>query len=118
MQGTLHLEVARPRPSLAVEHPLERRVLSILSIILVLLVASYLYFVTASILHVMARAEADAQSQQIESDIGSLEEQYFALSQSVSPQEAQTLGLAPVEGTSYVYRPGNAAVGNSSTDQI
>ncbi len=113
LQGTLHLEVARPRAGLATEHPFERRALSILSVVLAVLVGAYLYFVAASILNVMARSEATRQSAAIESSIGSLEQRYLALSQEVSPQAGQALGLAPVAETSYVYRPGNAATAGS-----
>ena len=38
LQGTLQLEVARPRAGLATEHPYERHALSILSIALVIFV--------------------------------------------------------------------------------
>jgi len=109
LQGTLHLEVSRPRPSLAVEHPFERRARLILLIALAFVVVAYLYFVSASILHVIARTEAVHETASIEATIGSLEQQYFALSQEVSPQEASTLGLSPVDTTSYVYRPGDVA---------
>ena len=110
LQGALHLEVSRPRAGLAMEHSLETRARSVLFIFLVLLVAGYLYFVTASIFNVMARTEAIRQTQEIESSIGSLEQRYLALSQAVSPQTGIALGLAPISNTSYVYRSGNAAV--------
>ncbi len=118
LQGTLHFEVSRPRAGLAVEHPYERRAFSILLIALAILVAAYLYFVTASVLHVMARTEAVNQAQAIAASIGGLEKQYLALSQSVSPQEAPALGLAPISNVSYVYRPGNEAVRNVDSNTI
>lgn len=110
LQGTLHLEVSRPRVGLAVAHPYEGRALTFLSIALVVLVVGYLYFVTASIFNVIARSEALRQTDEIESSIGSLEQRYLALSQEVSPQTGMALGLSPISNTSYVYRPGNAAM--------
>ncbi len=109
LQGTLQLEVSRKRHGLAVEHPYERRALSLLFIMLAVLFVGYLYFVTSSILHVMGRTEAVREIQKIESTIGQLEKNYLALSQSVSPEAARALGLAPIEETSYVHRLGNAA---------
>lgn len=118
LQGTLHLEVARPRPSLATEHPLERRALSILFITLIALVLGYLYFVSASIFNVMARTEAAHQTDAIQSSISQLEAKYLALSVGVSPQAGAKLGLAPIANTSYVYRPGNAALASAKVGAI
>ncbi len=118
LQGNLHLEVSRPRASLAQEHPMERRALSILWIVFVLLILGYLYFVAASIFNVMGRTEALRQSQTIGSSIGTLEQRYLALSQDVSPESGIALGLAPIAATSYVYRPGNAALGKVASDKI
>ena len=118
LQGTLHFEVARPRAGLAVEHPFEGRARSILLLTLALRVAGDLYFVAASIRNVMARSEAIAQAQTIESSIGSLEERYFSLSQSVTPQEGTAMGFTPVSKTSYVYRPGNAAAAPINSNEI
>ena len=109
LQGTLQLEAMRPRASLAMEHAYERHALSILLIALALLIAGYLYFVTASILHVMARSEALRQTDKIESSIGELEQRYLALAHEVSPGTGLALGLAPVSDVSYVHREGNAA---------
>jgi hypothetical protein len=118
LQGTLHFEVARPRAHLSIEHPWEPRARSILSIVLATLVAGYLYFVAASILHVMARTEALGEMQTIQSGMASLEQQYFALSQGVTPQEGAALGFSPVSKTSYVFRPGNAAKAGSKANEI
>ncbi len=103
---------------LASEHPYERRALSILLLTLALLVAGYLYFVTASVLQTMARREATSQIASIKSSTGTLQEKYFALSQHVSPSAAEALGLAPITKTSYVYRHGNAALRVVATNQI
>lgn len=118
LQGTLHFEVGRPRSTLAIEHPWEPRALSILSIALIVLVTAYLYFVAASILHVIARKEAIADMQTLQSSIGGLEQHYFALSQGITSKEGAHLGLSPVSKTSYVYRSGNAALAHISSNEI
>ncbi|RJQ34679.1 hypothetical protein C4568_01995, partial [Candidatus Parcubacteria bacterium] len=118
LQGTLHLEVAKPRTGLAVEHPYERHALSILSILAVLLIGAYLFFVMSSVFHVMARSDALAEIRAIEGSIGGMEEEYLALAEEVSPMRAAELGLAPVADTAYVYRPGNTAVATTRAQEI
>ena len=118
LQGSLQFEVARPRTGLALEHPYERHALSILGILLVALVAAYLYFVASSVLNVIARADAMAQIRDIQSSIGSIEQQYLALSQEVNPERASELGLTPVSKTAYVYRAGNTAVATTQVHEI
>jgi hypothetical protein len=118
LQGTLQLEASKPRAGLAREHPLERRIFSILLIALAVFIAGYLYFVTASILHVMATSEAMHEAGDIQSSISAMEGRYLALSQTISPNDAGSLGLAPVSHTSYVYRPGNEAARNVSQSAI
>lgn len=80
-----------------------------LGVLLGVLFVSYLYFVGASVLNIIARKEATAQTAALQSAIASMEQQYFALSQSVDSRTEAELGLSPVSGTHYVYRPGNAA---------
>lgn len=106
LQGKFEFNAGRERVSLSLEHPRERFLLHILSVCLVALICLYLYFITASVLNVMARREALAQVNNLESSIGKAEQQYFALSQSVTPQQGADLGLVPTSNTQYVYRPG------------
>lgn len=109
MQGRLDFAGARQSISLHMEHPLEQRVFQILCIALGVLIAGYLYFVSASVLNIMANREAESSIAAVQSSIASLETQYFALDKDVTPAMAQTLGLAPVADPQYVYVPGNAA---------
>lgn len=118
LQGTLQFEAARPRASLAIEHPFERYALTVFLAALGLLIACYLYFVTLSVLHVIRRTEALAEIGRIQSSTAELEQNYLALSQQISPQEAETLGLSTVTNTSYVYRPGNAALSEVASNKI
>lgn len=106
-QGKFEFNAGSSRVSLSLEHPRERLLFHILSIALVVLVCLYLYFITASVLNVMARREALVRVNAIESEIGKAEQQYFALSQGVTPEEGANLGLVPATDTQYVYRPGS-----------
>ncbi len=99
----------RQMPILAIEYPIERVALTVLVSFLAILFCAYFYLVVASVLNIIARKEADARSARLQSDIGTLEHQYFELSQSITPQSASEMGLAPIQATAYVYRPGNAA---------
>jgi hypothetical protein len=99
--------------SFSVEHPFERVAFRTLCVVLVALMCGYLYFVSASVLNIIARREADAKTAQLQGSIAQMEQQYFALSQTVDPQEASALGLAPLSNTQYVYVPGNAASAGS-----
>ena len=118
LQGSLQLEVVRPRTGLSRELPLERHMLSGLSIALMVLVAAYLYFVASSIFNVMARGDAEHRMRAIEGSMGSLEQQYLTLSQSINQESATSLSLAPVEDTAYVYRPIDAAMVDVQRNQI
>ena len=95
--------------SLSLEHPRERMLLRVLFAALVALAMLYLYFVTSSVLNVIARKEALARLDGIQGSIGQLESRYLALSQGMTPEEGKALGLIPVENTNYVYRPGTVA---------
>lgn len=108
------LDFAAPRTSafaLSVEHPLERTIIRGLFLALIACASLYLYFVGASILHIMARKEASAESGRLSSRVGLLEREYFALSEGVNLESGSRVGLAPVADKSYVYRPG--AVGSA-----
>lgn len=111
-QGSFDFEAVSKRQSqvLAIEYPAERLAFSALTIILAILICAYFYFVSASVLNVIGEKQADARSANIQGSIASMEQQYFALSQQLTPQAATALGLSPVQNTQYVYRPGDAAV--------
>ena len=67
-----------PHVALTVEHPYERLILRSLITVLVACACLYLYFVSASVLNIMARREAITQIASLEGQIGTLGEQYFA----------------------------------------
>jgi hypothetical protein len=101
---------------LSIEHLYERVALRILFGFLIIAIAAYLYFVGATVLHIIARKEALREVSALQSSLALAEREYFALSESASPSHGGALGLSPVEDTAYVYRPGSTA--RASTDTI
>lgn len=89
----------------------ERYLLHYLVVGIVFTIFGYAYFVSLSIFNVIAHKEAIAQSDRLQSQVGLLEEQYFALSKEVTPALAARLGMAPTAKTTFVRRPG--AVGSA-----
>src|SRR5207253_549072 len=77
--------------SLALEHPAEVLTRRILLTLLALLMCGYLYFVTTSVLNVIARKEALSNTATLQGAIGGLEQKYFELSQGVTPERAGSL---------------------------
>lgn len=116
-QGTLNFSASRGA-SLTHEHPLERYLQNALLGTLVLLACLYLYFVTATVLNVIAREDALSNVARIEGFIGGLEQQHFALSESIDASSAQAVGLTEVSHTSYVYRPGNVGAATIARNEI
>ena len=95
---------------LSVEHPYEYAILRALFVALGVMAFLYLYLVSISVLNVIAQREADQASAKLESKIGALEGEYFALSEKITPEYATEIGLAPISANSYVYRPGSVGV--------
>jgi hypothetical protein len=101
---------------MSMEHEYERIAFKWLFITLAVLIAAYLYFVSASVLNVIARKEAMRSMTESTSAIASLEQRYFDLSQGMTKETAGNLGLAPVSDTAYVFRPGTVGVAYSVDD--
>lgn len=122
-QGKIDFSSRNKGFSLTVEHPAERIVFRTLVSALFLLAILYVYFVGATILNVVARKEAVAQTAHLASAVSELERDYFAISKAIGPEDGARLGLAPVANTVYIHRPGNAALagqasGNPSGNEI
>lgn len=117
-QGKLNFSSVQRDVSLSLEHPGERIVLRVLSIFLIAAIAGYLYFVSASILNVIARKEALTRISVIQGSIGGLEQRHFELSSGISPESGPSLGLAPITDRSYVYRPGNVGAATIARNEI
>lgn len=98
---------------LKTELPFERALFRAALALLLVCASSYGYLVGISIFNTIARKEAVVESVRLETSVGMLEEQYFALSEEITPDTGSTFGLVPVAEKSYAYRPG--AVGVVST---
>jgi len=92
--------------SLTMEHPAERAILKLLVVALMTFLGAYVYFVSASVLNVIARKEALAQTATLSSTLSLLERDYYAAAAAVTPSVGERLGLVPISNTQYVYRPG------------
>lgn len=108
IQGRLDFSAAKKSLSLTSEHPYESLVLRAIILTICALLCAYLYFVGASILHVVARKEMGAEATKLQSAIALMEREYFALSNTVDDSIASSMGLIPVGETAYVYEPGTA----------
>ncbi len=117
-QGKFDFSSVQRDVSLSLEHPVERIVLRVLSIFLLAAIAGYLYFVSASILNVIARKEALSRISVIQGSIGGLEQDYFELSSGIRPESGPSLGLGPIKNQSYVYRPGNVGAATIAPNEI
>lgn len=95
---------------LSIQHPLERRLEAALIALAIVLAAAYAYYIGATVLHVMVRTEAAAAASDIESAVAVLEQEYFAESEALDEELSESMGLAAIRDTSYVYRPGSTLV--------
>ena len=114
----ISLQLHKKISVLSIEMPHEAVAFRYLSIMAGILVFAYLYLVCASVLNVIAQRESNQASANLESQIGVLEQKYFTLSQRVTPEEANTLGLLPIAERSYVYRSSSVGVVRDSTNAI
>ena len=104
--------------SLSHEIPLERHFFKTLIVLIAALACAYLYFVCASVLNVIARKEAMTNIVQMQSTISVKEQEYFKLSQTVTPSLGEHLGLAPVESPEYINRPSDRMAVRISANEI
>src|SRR3989344_1347297 len=104
--------------SLTVEHPLERVLFRACAGALLVLACACVYFVGTSVLNVIARQEALAQTTSLASAVSELEREYLAVSQNVKPEDGAQLGLTPVSNTVYIHSPGNAVAVTPERNEI
>jgi len=117
-QGKLEFVGRRRGVSLTAEHPVEGFLFRVLIGSVLALTCAYVYFVGSTILNVIAREEALAQSVDLATAVSKLEREYFSLSQGIRPEDGVRLGLSPVSKTMYVHRPGNAAAAAIAPNEI
>ncbi|RJQ35057.1 hypothetical protein C4556_00900 [Candidatus Parcubacteria bacterium] len=117
-QGSLRLSTERGGFSLTVEHPAERVLFKTLIAALALLTVGYVYFVSASVLNVIARKDAVRETASLESKVSLLERDYYAATAALTPSSGERLGLSPVSNTRYVHRPGVVGVAETPLNEI
>jgi len=113
LQGSFDFSSIRAGASLYSEHPFERLLISLLVLSLLVLTGAYLYFVSASVLNVVARREAVTKADDLLSAMANAEQEYFALKEEVDTEEMRALGLQRVEREGYVYVPGATALSSA-----
>lgn len=88
----------------------ENRMLRVLIVGLAAAVFAYTYFVGVSIMNVIHHKEAIAESDRLQRAVGLLEQDYFKLSNTMTPARGAEFGLIPASDTSFVRRPGAVGV--------
>jgi hypothetical protein len=101
---TLQSHLNKKISALSAEHPYEYAIFRSLCIAAAACMLLYLYLVSVSILNVIAQKEASNASAILESRLGVLESEYFALSRNITRQHAEDMGLKPLAASSFVYR--------------
>lgn len=104
--GTLSIPFADPAKVLHTSLPLEERAVQVLSLIIASLIVGYIVFVSMSVVNVIASKEAADKISALRASVSQLENDYFALSDTVTADSGALLGLAPVSKTNYVSRTG------------
>ena len=83
----------------------ERRIFFAALSLLLILFGAYVYFVSASIVHVIARKEIDREIAQVNSRIGDLESAYIVAQQAITEDTISEYGFASVSASKvYIER--------------
>ncbi|OGG45438.1 hypothetical protein A2673_04220 [Candidatus Kaiserbacteria bacterium RIFCSPHIGHO2_01_FULL_50_13] len=101
---------AKHIPALSCEYSLEHTLLRASAGLFIALVCAYVYFVTASVFHVMGSGEAHTEIKRLSGVVASLEQSFFEKTELVTRERGGDLGLVPVAKTTYVQSQ-NAVVG-------
>lgn len=98
-----------PRP-IAVPHIAPAVVASVLGLVLITLLASYMYFLSMSVVHVVLRKEIHQETRAVESQIAALEATYIEVQHQVSERIAQAEYLAETNDKIFIERVPSALV--------
>ncbi len=90
----------------------EGQILRVLSAMLAFAIAGYLYFVGVSIMNVIMSREASIASERLQSEVATLEQEYFRLAKQVSAEGAAASGLVAPVATTFVKAQGNYYAAN------
>lgn len=90
----------------------EPQMLRILSAMLAFAIAGYLYFVGVSIMNVIVSREASMASERLQSEVATLEQEYFSLAKQVTAEGAAASGMVKPVETTFVKAQGNYYAAN------
>ncbi len=82
----------------------KRNVFFVLLTILFIFVAGYMYFVSASIVHVIVRKEINREMSDVSSQISELESRYIAAKHAIDDEKIATLGFTRSPEKIYITR--------------
>lgn len=116
--GTLSIPFADPAKVLHMSLPLEERAVQALGFVIACLVVGYIVFVSMSVVNVIASKEAADKISALRASVSQLENDYFALSDTVTADSGALLGLAPVSKTNYVSRTGTVGAAIRPRNEI
>ncbi len=116
--GTLSIPFANPAMVLHTSLPLEERAVQALGLIIACLLVAYIVFVSMSVVNVIASKEATDKISALRASVSQLENDYFALSDTVTEDSGAILGLAPVSKTNYVSRTGTVGAATRPRSEI
>ncbi len=88
----------------------ETRYLYLLIALCVALFATYMYLVSASVVHVVERKESMRNSTELQSEIAKLEAKYIALQHTISEDLALQSGFVPVADKVFLHRNDTVAL--------
>lgn len=86
------------------QHDIETKINLSLAGLIVLLFVLYMYFVCASVVHVVVRSQVNNQMQQVASDISQLDGQYMAEQNKVSIEIASLDGYTDITKKIFLNR--------------
>ncbi len=96
-------------------HVLERRLALSLITLCVSLFAAYIYFLSASVMHVVVRTEVDQTARELRSKISVLEGEFIAAQHAVSQNIAHLEGYERVNAKIFVDRAAPSLVLNTES---
>jgi len=91
--------------------------LRILFAMLAFAIAGYLYFVGVSIMNVIVSREASITSERLQSEVATLEQEYFSLAKLITAEGAANSGLVKPTETTFVKAQGNYYAANVTVSQ-
>ncbi len=104
------MKIATPNRTLATPLLTPAVVGSVLGLVLISLLASYMYFLSMSVVHVVLRKEVHQETRAIESEIAALEATYIEVQHQVSERIAQAEYLAETNDKIFIERVPSALV--------